>query len=238
MARSKYNNPTTQRWEYADRNPLPTGLDAGDILVWNNGAWVAKQPSRLPSAYQEVEWIGSDGTGQYINLEIDVTQNTKVIVEQSFDVPSGTGNFFYFNGTHNESADNSLIWACNRENGSTLYRVRAGNTWSIISATVDSNFHTFEIENGSQKFDGTQFSTASLANVGNHIWLFARNSTIPNYSAGKIKSFILYRGSFPRRYLVPCYLKYDGSIGLYDLITSNFYGNAGTGTFTKGADVN
>jgi len=27
MARSKYNNPTTQRWEYADRNPLPTGLE-------------------------------------------------------------------------------------------------------------------------------------------------------------------------------------------------------------------
>jgi len=27
MARSKYNNPTTQQWEYADRNPLPTGLE-------------------------------------------------------------------------------------------------------------------------------------------------------------------------------------------------------------------
>jgi len=27
MARSKYYDPTTQQWEYADRNPLPTGLE-------------------------------------------------------------------------------------------------------------------------------------------------------------------------------------------------------------------
>jgi len=41
MARTKYYNPTTQQWEYADRNPLPTGQD-GDILVNENGVWVAK----------------------------------------------------------------------------------------------------------------------------------------------------------------------------------------------------
>lgn len=27
MARSKYYNPTTEQWEYADNNPLPTGLE-------------------------------------------------------------------------------------------------------------------------------------------------------------------------------------------------------------------
>jgi len=27
MARSKYYNPTTGQWQYADRNPLPTGLE-------------------------------------------------------------------------------------------------------------------------------------------------------------------------------------------------------------------
>lgn len=41
MARSKYHNPTTGQWEYADNNPLPTGED-GDILVNENGVWVAK----------------------------------------------------------------------------------------------------------------------------------------------------------------------------------------------------
>lgn len=41
MARIKYYNPTTQRREYADNNPLPTGQD-GDILVNENGVWVAK----------------------------------------------------------------------------------------------------------------------------------------------------------------------------------------------------
>jgi len=27
MARSKCYNPTTEQWQYADRNPLPTGLE-------------------------------------------------------------------------------------------------------------------------------------------------------------------------------------------------------------------
>lgn len=40
MARSKYHNNTTQQWEYSDRNPLPTGQN-GDILVNENGVWVA-----------------------------------------------------------------------------------------------------------------------------------------------------------------------------------------------------
>jgi hypothetical protein len=37
---------------------------------------------------------------------------------------------------------------------------------------------------------------------------------------------------------VPCYRKADGVIGMYDLVTDTFFTNAGTGTFTKGADVN
>lgn len=37
--------------------------------------------------------------------------------------------------------------------------------------------------------------------------------------------------------LVPCYKVADGVIGMYDLINNVFYTNAGTGSFSKGADV-
>ena len=37
---------------------------------------------------------------------------------------------------------------------------------------------------------------------------------------------------------IPCYRNSDGEIGLYDSINDIFYTNQGTGTFTKGPDVN
>lgn len=37
--------------------------------------------------------------------------------------------------------------------------------------------------------------------------------------------------------LIPCYRKSDGEIGMYDIVSGAFFANAGTGSFTKGADV-
>ena len=42
----------------------------------------------------------------------------------------------------------------------------------------------------------------------------------------------------PFRHFIPCYRKSDNVIGLYDLVEGTFYTNSGTGTFTKGSDVN
>lgn len=45
------------------------------------------------------------------------------------------------------------------------------------------------------------------------------------------------QGSEIVREYIPCYRKSDGEIGLYETFTGQFLTNAGTGTFTKGADV-
>ena len=39
------------------------------------------------------------------------------------------------------------------------------------------------------------------------------------------------------RHMIPCYRKYDSVIGMFDLIGRRFYTNAGSGTFTKGANI-
>lgn len=39
------------------------------------------------------------------------------------------------------------------------------------------------------------------------------------------------------RNFIPCYRKADGVIGAYDTVTRQFFENAGTGAFAKGADV-
>lgn len=45
------------------------------------------------------------------------------------------------------------------------------------------------------------------------------------------------KGNDVVREYIPCYRKADGVIGLYEKYTGTFLENAGTGTFTKGADV-
>lgn len=58
MARIKYYNPTTQQWEYADRNPLPTGTADGDILAWDEtaGAYLPKQITEIIPNGDEVSY--------------------------------------------------------------------------------------------------------------------------------------------------------------------------------------
>ena len=48
----------------------------------------------------------------------------------------------------------------------------------------------------------------------------------------------IYLGTALRRNLIPCYNKQTLEIGMYDLVSGTFYGNASnTGYFTKGQDV-
>ena len=49
--------------------------------------------------------------------------------------------------------------------------------------------------------------------------------------------FKAYTGVTLVRDLIPCYRIADNEIGMYDIVNDVFYTNAGTGTFTKGADV-
>lgn len=63
--------------------------------------------------------------------------------------------------------------------------------------------------------------------------------TTSGYSGRQQKLYVLEitDGSSVVMDLKPCYRKTDNAIGLYDEINGIFYGNTGTGTLTKGADI-
>ncbi|MBQ5476060.1 MAG: hypothetical protein IIT65_15620, partial [Lachnospiraceae bacterium] len=75
------------------------------------------------------------------------------------------------------------------------------------------------------------------------LYLFAQNESPGNTNSVWDSSIRLYactiavNGEVIRNY-VPCYRKSDGVIGLYDTINKQFKINEGTGSFTKGSDVN
>ena len=66
--------------------------------------------------------------------------------------------------------------------------------------------------------------------------LFCYN--VAGNSAGKAQAKIysaqIYYGSTMVRNFIPVERKSDGAVGLYDLVSEQFFGNAGTGSFGGG----
>ena len=180
--------------------------------------------SRLPSAYQEVEYIQSTGT-QYISLfdtfyinktfslvcQSDATTDTTVI----FGYGASGGLWFgTYNGTYALSMDDRWY------NVSISDRITA-----IISYKTNGGIHV--------NIDGVVKSTGYFGQR-HALSLFSGQGSSSWYPAS-VKIFSLTSDGIID--LVPCYRKSDGEIGMYDLVSNTFFTNQGTGTFLKGADV-
>lgn len=53
----------------------------------------------------------------------------------------------------------------------------------------------------------------------------------------RVYSIIVYNNNAVLWNGIPCYRKSDNVIGFYDTVSKTFFANAGSGSFTKGADV-
>ena len=73
---------------------------------------------------------------------------------------------------------------------------------------------------------------ASAKNSGSAV----DTSSLGNYASMKLYSCKIYNNGTLVRDFVPV-KNSSGTIGLYDLVNSAFYTNAGSGTFTAGADI-
>ncbi len=76
-------------------------------------------------------------------------------------------------------------------------------------------------------------------NTNLNVFIFALNYYgSRNYPvSAKLYSTKLIENGVLTRDFIPCYRKVDGVIGLYDLVTNEFFTNKGTGVFLKGVDI-
>ena len=218
---------------------IPVGTNAGDILVWSGSAWVAKAPSRLPNGFTEVEWIQSTGD-QYIDTGVTSGPSIRIVADVTFeDFIEGRQQSMLFG--RSDSGANGMLFG--KDERGFVSMVSDNYSWNIYGGG-DNNRHTWDISSGSQKIDGVQMSTSTFSNSSTrNLYLCARfvyGSGIvtgaKEFVNGKIYNVKIYRGSGLIRDFIPCYNS-GGEIGLFDVIGYKFYTNAGTGTFTKGADV-
>lgn len=189
----------------------------------------------LPYEYQQVEYIESTGT-QYI----DTNENANNISEINIK----------FNLTKDIGAHQGILGGGYSEENSTFQIVfnndtkKIGTTWgnNRIAIDYDTNIHYAKVSTTKCVIDSRESSNTSTINDNRNVYLFARRSDnlgqgIENYSYCKIYKCEMYNNNVMIHKFIPCYLKDNNEIGLYDLIGKKFYTNQGTGTFLKGNDV-
>ena len=209
-------------------------------------------PNRLPSAYQEVEYIKGDGQ-QYILTDVVPTNTTGVYLEMvNNDV---TSNLVYFGSGYRYPTNQNGFWIGNLSSKfysrwDTLYSSNQNNV--LINDTTVSNdqkyiFELNYLNDRKIKRDGSVYvrNLSNLANKTTPISIYGYNNATAGGSEVNLPakyqlySFKISEGNRVIRDYIPCYRISDSKPGLYDILNDTFLTNAsGSQTdFSVGNDV-
>lgn len=200
----------------------------------------------LPSEYQRVEYIQSDGSGQYIDTLINSGSSCALSLDVQFnetDAIQVFGNTGYFSGGSSVQSRSQV--GIDRTGTLWTWYWGVGNKNLYDTEAADTNRHTlyFDIFNrvyGVDNRKNTMPSDLTMPEPPMSMLLFVRqdgNHVKERYCNAKLFGAVIKKSSIEVANFVPCYVKASGAIGLYDTVRNQFFANIGTGTFTKGADV-
>lgn len=198
-------------------------------------------PQRLPSAYQEVEYIESTGT-QYIDTGMKFKQNNSVEIEIQ-GLENTSAKIF---GSRSSATSNNFSILTGLVGGTlslvTDFQNYQNNRLSVNITNALSDKYTIKINNSKMCINETEQAISTYTNftTPGNVYIFSASGTYPagyvNVST-KLYSCKMWTGTTLVRNFVPCYRKSDNVIGLYDTVNNTFYTNAGTGDFSKGNDI-
>lgn len=200
--------------------------------------------SRLPSAYQEVEWIASsnqqyietwlssnwsyfkaDYKFQLLSTSSDYSWTTPFMwwpVDwwQLYQTINSARTNFQFGAWNNDI----VLWSITINTDYTV--VAEWNSWTLstnINWTTATNSYSWWLSTHTIPIFGRWRSSSSWYDV---------------FSSIKLYYFKMYTASDTLvKDFVPCYRKQDTEIWMYDLVNDTFYTNSGSWTFTKWPDV-
>lgn len=218
-------------------------LTMGNAVLWKK----KNKVSRLPVGYQECEYIANTSANTaYINTGIKTGANIGVKFSVMY---ISIGSAARPLGARRTSSNSLFIPAKNVSGTiSMAYGTQAETSYSsaVTGKSLNVKYETSlnYLNDGKAIFDGVTMSSGVLDkntfSTPYDIYLFAVNgagSLLSNYFVGRLYEVILTSGTTTVAHFVPCYKTDTGEIGMYDLVRNAFYGNAGSGSFTKGADV-
>ena len=194
------------------------------------------QESRLPSEYQEVEYLESAGT-QYLVIDYIASGITKS--KGKFQITDTTKGAFLF-GSRNENS--VRFYGFNWGGGRPYKYYNSYHDASLTTKEIDGEIHTFYKDKGDLYIDDVliqsiydkEFTTPSNMNIF-ACYSAGVNGYLPPYA--RIYNLQFYDNDILMVDLIPCYRKSDNIAGMYDIENNKFYTNAGTGKFVIGSNV-
>ena len=222
-------------WTNVKSLAIPVGGTARDVKrVSIGGTTVWEEPSPLPYD-AEVEYLESTGT-QYIDTGVKPSNDLRTKFRAAYTHTPIESNSTIF-GSRSTASSNDRYWL----NYDSKFEVGYGsyyNTGVTVSPgeifDVDFNY----IENGDHKFkiNDSVFTYSGTPNTTIGIILFGRiagaqvtRCSSRFYSAQFFRNGILIRDYIPVRV---------GTVGyLYDRVSGQLFGNAGSGSFSYGSDL-
>lgn len=222
--------------DYYIRPQLEEGSTATAFEPFNIKNYIIAD-SKLPSGYQELEYLESDGY-QYIDTGIMVkTATDRAIIKLAI-----TNNLYrYIFGQYTSSCSN-FIWL----NSGRQYQYGWGRTYKQTNIQIDNNAHTYELYNdGAATFviDGViidrDTTSSALYNAERSLWLLNGNTstfTVPQ-PAQHLYYFKLFRSNILIADFIPARRIGDGVVGMYDTVSKQFFTNQGTGSFIAGPEI-
>lgn len=223
---------------------LPSTLvvDENGVISEKTGNALVKIPQTLPSTYSPIEYLQFTGT-QYIDTGAIVDSNTGFDI--TFEVLNGQSSSPYYN----------LFGV--RGNDSSGGTSETQNFFRIDTIPVDNNTGT-EFKYGSTVYNSGIKDTSKInIKLLNKVYTKPNGSTITlsgnitsglpmyigcinkageaygNKSSMKLDRFKIYNGSTLTHDFIPVQRISDKVLGLYDLKTSTFKTNLGSGVFTS-----
>lgn len=210
------------------------------------------EKSCIPVEYQQVEYLGFDIAGPYIDTgympsinnfyEITIDFQTNVQISSNYDFRPLLGfNVSYPRFislvVYNDVDTKKLYTAISSGDISAL-KMHIAITpfdkyrWRVVYDPSNNNV-TSTIE---EKTSSGQLNTPN--SVPNLNWVIFRGMG-NNFNYHRQISYLsINENGTPIREFIPCYRKADNKPGMYDIVNNVFYTNAGTGEFTVGPDVN
>ena len=200
-----------------------------------------KSVSVLPSGYVRLKYIKSSGT-QYINTGI--TSNDIIGFEIQFKSYNSIGatNYGCIFGGRKASGQYEFQLTTYVASGDTK-KGNFCNRVAVQEGAPDANINISSINNcswlnGVYSGNGSSVSSPKKNLTDSRaLYLFAlnNNGTAAQFSTMDLYSFKMYNSTGLIRNFIPCK---NGSnvVGLYDTVTSTFYGNSGTGVFVAGEE--
>ena len=200
----------------------------------------------LPYGYTQLQYITFDGT-QYIDTGLTVNNNTRALFDVKRSTSSAQSGYPWLGGVRdyvNNTNINKKTLEFSKSDSTRLYLQYATSGEVGLTVPDTTQRHTYDFDKNELYIDENLIYTATQETfMGNATFLigamYSQGSIATNTMFyGDVYGFKLWQdGTNLSMNLIPAKRNSDNVVGMYDIVSGRFFTNAGTGTFTAGADI-